>query len=131
MSFFGGTINKLEQALNYSSLKNQAISNNIANIDTPGYKSQHVSFQNVLNSELKKPFIAKQTHSDHIEFSSPSLRSPRIFQQENTTYNHNGNNVDIDKEMTELAKNQILYESLIDRMSGKLRSLDMVIKGGR
>lgn len=131
MSFFGGTIGILEQGLNYSSLKNQATSNNIANVDTPGYKSQRVSFQSVLDSEMGKPFITKRTHPDHIDFSSFSQTGFHITEDKNTVYNHNGNNVDIDKEMAELAKNQILYESLIERMNGKFRSLENVIKGGR
>lgn len=131
MSIFGSTVGKLEQALNYASLKNQTISNNIANIDTPNYKAKDVSFKNVLTTELDKTFDVKRTHNRHIDFSTNSNSGLRITQNNSTNYNHNGNNVDIDKEMTELAKNQIYYESLIDRMNGKFRSLENVIRGGR
>lgn len=45
-------------------------------------------------------------------------------------YSHNGNNVDIDKEMAELAENQIYYNGLVDRINGKFGSLQTVIRGG-
>ncbi|QTM99408.1 flagellar basal body rod protein FlgB [Sediminibacillus dalangtanensis] len=132
MSFFGNTISNLEKSLDYASLKNQTISNNIANADTPGYKAQQVAFKDVLNSEMNNGFQTKRTDARHIDFGSDTAQqSFRIVSNTNTTYNHNGNNVDIDKEMTELAKNQIYYQGLVDRLNGKFSSLQTVIKGGR
>ena len=46
-------------------------------------------------------------------------------------YSHNGNGVDMDKEQANLATNQIYYNALVDRMNGKLNTLQNVIKGGR
>lgn len=46
------------------------------------------------------------------------------------TYNHNGNSVDIDKEMTELAENQIYYQALVERINGKFNSIKSVLNGG-
>lgn len=131
MSLFSGTIGKLQQSLDYASLKNQTISNNIANADTPNYKAKRVSFQGILSSELEKDFQAKRTHEKHIEFSPSTQNGLKVTQDNSTAYHHNGNNVDMDKEMTELAKNQIYYESLVDRLNGKFRSLESVIRGGR
>ncbi|SDL74284.1 flagellar basal body rod protein FlgB [Sediminibacillus halophilus] len=131
MSFFGSTISNLEKSLDYASLKNQTISNNIANADTPGYKAQQVAFKDVLNSEMNSGFQTKRTDARHIDFgSNTAQQSFRIVSNTNTTYNHNGNNVDIDKEMSELAKNQIYYQGLVDRLNGKFSSLQTVIKGG-
>ena len=45
-------------------------------------------------------------------------------------YNHNGNNVDVDHEMAELAKNQLYYQAVVDRLNGKFSSLEKVIRGG-
>lgn len=127
MSFFGGTIQKLEQSLDYASAKNKTISQNIANIDTPGYKAKSVEFKNVLETTIE----AKRTNPKHIPFQHETVQPFRIIEQKNTAYNHNGNNVDIDKEMTELAKNQIYYQALVDRINGKFNSLETVLKGGR
>ncbi|MFC4023157.1 flagellar basal body rod protein FlgB [Oceanobacillus longus] len=130
MNLFGGTINKLEQSLDYATAKNNAISNNISNADTPGYKSQEVTFKSALNDALSSSLQAKRTNEKHIPFNSTQNFPYRIATNSNTTYNHNGNNVDIDKEMTELAKNQIYYNGVVDRINGKFGSLQTVIRGG-
>lgn len=131
MDLFGGTISNLEQSLNYAATKNRTISSNIANVDTPNYKSKEVVFKEVLNDTLSNSFHAKRTNPRHIPFNSSKGAGRQIITNNRTTYNHNGNNVDIDKEMSELAKNQIYYNSLIDRINGKFGSLQTVIKGGR
>ncbi|SHF51422.1 flagellar basal body rod protein FlgB [Ornithinibacillus halophilus] len=131
MDLFGGTVQQLQQSLNYASKKNQVISNNIANVDTPGYKAQEVVFKNVLNDKLANSLPAARTHTKHIPFNHNPSPGFQITTNNNTTYNHNGNNVDIDKEMTDLAKNQIYYQSLVDRINGKFSSLQTVIRGGR
>lgn len=126
MSLFGHTISNLEQGLNYSSARNQTIGNNIANVDTPGYKAKHVNFKDHLNAAS---FEAKRTEQQHIPFSNQES-SFNVTSRQNTTYNHNGNSVDIDKEMNELAQNQLYYEALTERINGKFSSLKSVV-GGR
>ncbi|WP_163971217.1 flagellar basal body rod protein FlgB [Oceanobacillus halotolerans] len=131
MDFFGGTIRSLESSLDYATMKNRTISNNIANVNTPNYKAKEVTFNNVLQDELSSSINAKRTNAKHIPFQqNGETKSFHISTKNNTTYNHNGNNVDIDKEMTELAKNQIYYQSLVDRINGKFSSLQTVIRGG-
>ncbi|WP_186577478.1 flagellar basal body rod protein FlgB [Aquibacillus kalidii] len=132
MSFFGNTVNSLERALDYSSVKNKTISNNIANVDTDNYKAKSVVFKDALSKEMNSTFVAKRTNVKHIPFQSSSLEgSFRVVTDKGSTYNHNGNNVDIDKEMTELAENQIYYQAIVDRLNGKFNSLQTVLKGGR
>lgn len=130
MTMFGGTIQTLQQSMDYASLKNKTISNNIANVDTPNYKAKDVQFKNVLSQEMGS-FDAKRTNSKHIPFSSSGSSPFSVTLNRNTEYNHNGNNVDVDQEMSDLAKNQIYYQALVDRLNGKFRSLESVIKGGR
>ncbi|WP_087972914.1 flagellar basal body rod protein FlgB [Oceanobacillus rekensis] len=130
MKLFSGTINKLEHSLDYATAKNNAISTNISNADTPGYKSQEVTFKNALNDALSSSLQAKRTSEKHLPFDKSHHSSYQVVTNSNTTYNHNGNNVDIDKEMTELAKNQIYYNGVVDRINGKFGSLQTVIRGG-
>ena len=59
------------------------------------------------------------------------LINSTIVTQQNGTYNNNGNSVDMDKEMTDLATNQIYYNAVTDRLSGKFSSLQNVIRGGK
>lgn len=129
MKLFDSTIHSLEKSLDYAMLKNKTISNNIANVDTPGYKTKEVDFKKVFNQALSESVEANRTHEKHIPFQVVSHNLP-IKTGKNTTYTNNGNNVDIDLEMTELAKNQIYYQSLVDRLNGKFNSILTVLKGG-
>lgn len=130
MELFSGTIRTLEHSLDYASAKNRTISNNISNIDTPNYKAKNVVFKNVLNDAISDSFEAKRTNEKHIRFNSDYHSSYMITEKNNKMYNHNGNNVDVDKEMADLAKNQIYYQALVDRINGKFGSLQRVIRGG-
>lgn len=131
MKLFDQTMNMLEQGLHISSARNTVISNNIANVDTPNYKSQDVRFKNILNHAIDQRLETIKTHPKHLSFSSDSTNSYNVITNHSTMYSHNGNNVDIDKEMANLAKNQIYYRSLVDRLNGKFNTLQTVIKGGR
>jgi len=130
MVLFTGTIALLEKALDYSAVKQNVIAHNIANADTPNYKAKDVQFSAYLHDALEKRIHAKRTDERHIPFQS---RDPQIqiTTRKNLRYHHNGNSVDIDYEMAELAKNQIYYQTMTDILSGKLRTLQTVIRGGK
>ncbi len=132
MDLFGSsTFKVLERGLDGSQLRQQAISQNIANVDTPNYKAKNVTFKQTLSDVMNQsPLQAYRTNDKHIKFSS-TTNSPIVETNRQTMYNHNQNNVDIDLEMAELAKNQIYYNALIDRMNGRFTSLQTVIRGGR
>lgn len=130
MSLFTGTISSLENALNYASLKQKVISNNIANADTPNYKAKAVSFSKMLELELRSTMTANKTDGRHYDFSSSGSTSG-VYVNKNVSYNHNGNSVDIDQEMSSLAMNQIYYNAVTDRISGKFQSLENIIRGGK
>ncbi|PAV29995.1 flagellar basal body rod protein FlgB [Virgibacillus profundi] len=130
MELFGGTIRTLEKSLNYATAKNRAISTNISNIDTPNYKAKDVVFKDALNDAVANSLEAKRTNERHLPFNSINHSPYQTIAKNNTMYNHNGNNVDVDKEMAELAKNQIYYQALVDRINGKFSSLQSVIRGG-
>ncbi|WP_078547143.1 flagellar basal body rod protein FlgB [Litchfieldia alkalitelluris] len=127
MKLFSGTINSLEQALKYSSTRQKTISHNIANVDTPNYKAKDVSFKTELNQSIN----ANKTSALHIDFSGGRSSSVKVVNSIGNQYNHNGNNVDIDKEMSSLAENQIYFNAVADRISSKFNSLKTVVKGGK
>jgi flagellar basal-body rod protein FlgB len=129
MELFSNTFRVLEKSLDYSSTKQKVISQNIANVDTPNYKAKDVvknSFQEALHTSLE----AHRTNSRHFNFSENSNGSTIVTEQSGS-YNNNGNSVDMDKEMAELATNQIYYNAVTDRLSGKFSSLQNVIRGGK
>lgn len=130
MNLFGGTISNLEKGLSYATLKSKAIAQNIANVDTPNYKAKEVSFKDVF-SEVKQANVASnKTDVRHYDFKA-STSTPGVYSYENFRTRPNGNGVNMDAEQASLAENTIYYNALIDRVSGKLSTLNTVIKGGR
>lgn len=131
------TLQMLNSALNASTLRSRVILSNIANIDTPGYKSKQVVFENELKKALQEgssTFIGKKTHPLHMEIGgklfTPSI-APKIIENSSTFVQNNGNNVDLEYEMTALAENTIWYNALVQQTSGYFNKLQEVIKEGR
>nr|WP_144920144.1 flagellar basal body rod protein FlgB [Paenibacillus bovis] len=129
MNLFSNNISLLEKGLDYSALKNKTIAQNIANVDVPNYKKKTVSFKEVL-ADSTKHIDTYRSDPRHFPISLKNS-SPTIQTSTNWQYHHNGNNVDIDKEMSDLATNQIYYQALVERINGKFSTLQNVIKGGR
>lgn len=130
MNLFGGTISSLENGLSYATLKNKAITQNIANVDTPNYKTKEVSFQDVLNDAKKSSVSAYRTDARHYDFSI-EIGSNGVYSNENFRSRPNGNAVNMDAEQAKLAENTIYYNALIERLNGKFSTLNTVIKGGK
>ncbi len=130
MDLFGGTIGSLEKGLAYATLKNKAIAQNIANVDTPNYKAKEVSFKQVFENVQKEPLTSYRTDERHFAFEV-GQSAPGLYSYNNFSARPNGNGVNMDAEQASLAENQIYYNALIDRVSGKLSTLNNVIKGGR
>lgn len=125
----------LEKALDASWMKNTAILNNMANVDTPGYKRQDVRFEDILTEMTDLPMA--ETGDGNPKFmpvSSSALMNsiqPSIVTDDNTRTRKDGNNVDADVEMTEMAKNTIKYNGLIQILSKEYSKLKTAITGGR
>lgn len=130
LSLFGGTISSLENGLNYASLKNKTIAQNIANVDTPNYKAKNVSFKQMLTDAQSETISANRTDARHYDFDIKTS-TPGVFSYENFNYRSNGNGVDMDAEQASLAENTIYYNALVERISSKFNTLNNVIKGGK
>ncbi|OES43619.1 flagellar basal body rod protein FlgB [Domibacillus iocasae] len=128
MNLFSSSITSLERGLDYASLKQKTIANNIANVDTPNYKAKEVGFKKMLENS-KNDFQNNRTDSRHFDFSVQS--NSTVMTVRNMSYNESGNSVDLDTEMSKMAENQIYYNALTDRLSSKYSSLTNIIKGGR
>lgn len=120
-------VNVLNKAADASWMRNEAISNNIANVDTPGYKRQDVDFESALETELKKSRYT--TLDEKVSNSNLShLDVSTYTDSSGFSYRIDDNNVDIDTENVELASNQIKYNGLIDSMNQEIKRLKTVIK---
>ncbi|MDL2224987.1 flagellar basal body rod protein FlgB [Eubacteriales bacterium OttesenSCG-928-M02] len=123
----------LENALDASSLRNQVIQNNIANAETPNFKASSVDFESTFQRALLNQggFQNKQTREKHIAFDT-SIDNVKgtVYQHNNTTMKMDGNNVDIDYENAQLAKNQIYYSTLVQKLNSEFSRLRMAIREG-
>ena len=126
-------INLLEKALAGSSLRHKVISNNIANINTPGYKKMEVSFENELAVAAQSENRQHGMSLTHPKHNVPANKTPepnQIRKIENTSLRTDGNNVDIDAEMAAMTKNNIFYNTVAQRINGYYTNIKLAIKGG-
>ncbi len=120
-------INVLDRAADASWLRNEAIANNLANVDTPGYKRQDITFQSELKRALKyNDFETMDAKVSHL--SSDRLK-PRTYKDySGFEYRLDRNNVDPETENVMLAKNQLMYEGLMTSINQEFTNLQTAIK---
>lgn len=135
----------LEKGLDAAWRKNDVIANNIANVDTPGFKSSSVDFESVFREALDAggtstaPTVTsafagvsgKRSLQGASRMTDQDSLVPSVHVNSQTSIRMDGNNVDIDAEMTELAKNAILYDTLSYAATRELGRLKMVINEGK
>ncbi|MFZ7120926.1 MAG: flagellar basal body rod protein FlgB [Eubacteriaceae bacterium] len=118
----------IKKGLDVSSMRQKTISSNIANVNTPNYKVNRVEFEELLLQYIDDNGIdMTKTDDKHFGYDSIEDIEAVVQKRENTFLNDNGNNVDIDLEMTNLAANEIYYNALIEQMNRKLGNLNYVI----
>lgn len=119
-------VNVLDKAADASWTRKSVIDNNIANVDTPGYKRQEVDFESVLKRELGDyKYESLNSKINHVNLSN--LHADTYTDYANYSYRMDGNNVDIDVEETELASKQIKYEALTSSISSEFARMKAVI----
>ncbi len=120
-------INVLNRAADAAWQRNEAISNNIANVDTPGYKRQDVAFESVLQKALgNNRYESMDEKVGNINLSR--LRGRAYVDYANYSYRLDGNNVDIENENVMLAENQLKYQGLISSINQEFTNLQTVMK---
>lgn len=111
------TMDYLSRGLSAANLRQSVISNNIANVNTPNFKKSDVIFEDLLAKELYGDTSGRlalvRTHDNHLPIATgPNEVEARVELQGTTTMRVDKNNVDIDVEMANLAKNQVYYNSM-------------------
>ena len=120
-------INVLDRAADAAWQRNEAISNNIANVDTPGYKRQDVAFESVLQQALgNNRYESMDDKVANVDLSR--LRGRAYLDYANYSYRLDGNNVDIENENVMLAETQLKYQGLISSINQEFTNLKTVMK---
>lgn len=132
------TLQLLEKGLDALSARQQAISNNIANVETPHYKAVDVEFERSLRRVMGNdgPTLAVQrTDDEHLRQSGLADQaadvSHQTFRRTGTSMRLDGNNVDIETEMVHLAETALRYQSFTTLASRKLALLRMIAQESR
>ncbi len=123
MDLFKG-IRKVEPYLDYTWMRHKVILSNIANADTPNYRT--------LDLEMRKKtetIPLKTTHPKHIKPADTTRF--RLVEIRRRLVGNDRNNVSIEEEMAKLVQNRIAYEVYMRMVSGSVEKLNNVIRGGR
>ncbi|HKM00037.1 MAG TPA: flagellar basal body rod protein FlgB [Mobilitalea sp.] len=118
-------INVLDKAADASWEREEVLSNNLANVDTPGYKRKDVQFESYLMTAL----VGDNSLDKRVaEARLDSLNSGVYTDYANLSYRLDGNNVDVDTESANLAQNQIRYYALLDSMTQEFSRIKSVLQ---
>lgn len=130
------TFDLLYKGLGVSAMRNKVIANNIANVNTPKFKRQIVGFE----EEMRKVFdgkvelVGRRDRDEHIPIDTMTWRDvgPQLITDRAHVMRNDKNNVDIDVEMTDLAKNTLTYQIAGTRLAAMFTDLnDVITRGGR
>lgn len=141
---FDFTNNVLAKALNGHWARHEAISSNLANVETPGYKRKHVHFEGKLSKAIAQhrgnrgsngigdePLAMKGSHPSHAQIGATSSRindvEPTLVVDENYSTRPDDNGVDVEVEMVTLAQNTEHYLALSNIQGRLLRSAKSVL----
>ncbi len=121
------TMDLVQLALNVSSLKQQVISNNIANSNTVGYKPLKVDFQKQLQS--LSVALSNRSDSNSVENMIGTLRPEVVVDKELEQLGDKS--VRLDQEMANMTENNVHYQALIESLTKKMSLLRLAINGGQ
>jgi len=134
-NIFSKQITLLSKALDLRSKRNNLIASNIANRETPGYRAQDLVFEkelnNALHSDRPGPLrVSDPRHFDGIKREPLELVQGSQINSFNPEPKMDGNTVNLDKEMSKLAENQLMYNAMAQIIGRKLQSLKYAISEG-
>lgn len=123
-----------QEALNLRAQRQEILSANIANADTPGYQARDIDFSSELNKALKQGRAAGSTMSlattstRHIPASTTSMPDFDLLYRVPDQPALDGNTVDMDRERTNFADNSLRYQTDLTLLNGQLKSMMSVLQ---
>ncbi len=132
-SLFDKTTDALATSLQMRQVRHNVTAANIANAETPGYHAKKVEFEGALARALDLDGTNKLTtsHGDHFAVGGKSEVTPGIYENPDVEVSNDGNTVDMEKEMSALTENSILYKTALQLINKKMASLRYAISESR
>ncbi|MDJ0941701.1 MAG: flagellar basal body rod protein FlgB [Woeseiaceae bacterium] len=126
------SISQHEQALKLRALRNQVLTSNIANADTPGYKARDIDFASALSKAKTDSLQLVGTSNLHMNSggSLSTAASADMNYRIPTQPTLDGNTVETDVEQAQFAENALYYRASLAFLDGSIRTLKFAIKGG-
>ena len=132
-ALFGTTVELLGKTLDLRAKRQNLISANLANAETPGYIPNDISFESQLKSALKQGSQAESSNPRHIPLKGGSTALERVTGLVLETPGRNpgpdGNGVEVESEMGHLAENQIMYNASVQLLTKKFEMMKQAIRG--
>ena len=131
----------LESAISARAIKQDLIAGNIANADTPYYRPRDLDFETALSKKVAEEFGNKTTEQklelaktdskmmDPVDDFDPS--KPTIYIRDGHLARNDGNSVDLDVETTELSKNNMMYNAVIEALKKETQIFKAVISASK
>ncbi len=128
------TIDKLfgvhSQALVLRSQRSSILAANIANVDTPNYKSRDIDFKEVMGGQIQAPSIKiNRSHTQHLALPSNITTTAALKYRTPQQASLDGNTVESDVEQSQFADNAIRYQAGLMFLNGKVRSMKKALTG--
>jgi flagellar basal-body rod protein FlgB len=126
------TIEAMGNYMTRLSKRQEIVASNIANIDTPGYKTQDITFHATMEELLSSPSSGlRGSRPEHLQTWSFAPAEPQVFEVSGLPTRPDQNNVDIDKEMLKLGETSFGYNMMALLLRSKLRTIGSSINEGR
>jgi flagellar basal-body rod protein FlgB len=125
------TMSSAQQALNGLALREEMISRNVANVDTPGYQAVQVDFEQSLKKQMNGggALGLTTTSAKHISPSNSATGVVSTSLRKGGSARADGNDVDVDVEMAQMTETGIRYETLLQLVSNKISLLKTIASG--
>mgnify|MGYP003393304906 CR=1 FL=1 len=131
---FDKTINALDTAIDMRLLRQNVVSSNIANAETPGYKAKKLDFEQALSRALDIEGKSKlhSTSQQHYLLGQGPVANVRadVYDNPDINVSNDGNTVDLEREMAELASNSIMHRAAVELINKKLAAMKYVANDG-
>lgn len=121
----------LEKALQQNWKRQRLIAENVANVDTPGYKAKRIDFEGELKKKIENVRKKRGVRYEGDELNEVKSYDSHTYSLDHLTSRLDGNNVDMDSEQAELARAQIHYNYLVQKINGHYSRLKYVISEGK
>lgn len=127
----GEVMRLLIKGLDVATLRQEVTAQNLANLNTAGYKRSYVTFESEFRRAMERSTPLWRTHERHLPAGNSASVEPQVRVERHTARRNDGNNVDLEQEMLSMVTNQLRYNALVQQVSDRFATWRYVINEGR